>query len=58
MVLVQAQYIGADIRHGREILHQCRKWIKTKNQKVLGANSNVCRCYRGKYFAFPHPEIG
>ena len=31
-----------------EILHQCGKRVKTKSQKVLGANSYVCRSYRGK----------
>ena len=30
------------------ILHQCGKTVKTKTQKVLGANSYVCRSYRGK----------
>ena len=29
------------------MLHQCGKKVKTKGQKVLGANSNVCRSYRG-----------
>ena len=28
-----------------EILHQCGKRVKTKSQKVLGANSYVCRSY-------------
>ena len=31
-----------------EILQQCYKRAKTKGQKVLGANSNVCRSYMGK----------
>ena len=31
-----------------EILHQCCKRVKTKSQKVLEANSYVCRSYRGK----------
>ena len=35
-------------RYELKILHQCGKRVKTKSQKVLGANSNVCRSYRGK----------
>ena len=31
-----------------KILHQSVKKVKTKSQKVLGANSYVCRTYRGK----------
>ena len=31
-----------------EILHQCGKTVKTKGQNVLGANSSVCKSYRGK----------
>ena len=31
-----------------EILHQCGKKVKTKSQKVLGANSYVFRSYRGE----------
>ena len=31
-----------------EILHQFGKRVKTKSQKVLVANSYVCRSYRGK----------
>ena len=27
---------------------QCGKRVKTKSQKDLGANSDVCRIYRGK----------
>ena len=46
------------------ILHQCDKRFKTKSQKVLGANSYVCRSYRGKIGrgtflpppTSPHPE--
>ena len=29
-------------------LHQCGKRVKIKSQKVLEANSNVCRSYMGK----------
>ena len=44
-----------------EILHQYGKRVKTKNQKDLGANSFICRSYRGKtgsggLFAPPLPE--
>ena len=35
-------------RYGLAILHQCDKSVKTKSQKVLAANSYVCRTYRGK----------
>ena len=31
-----------------EILHQCGKSVKTKSQKVLGVNSDVCRSYTGE----------
>ena len=40
--------MGIHIRYGLEILHQFGKRIKTKSQKVCGANSYVCRSYRGK----------
>ena len=44
-----------------EILHQCGKRVKTKNQKVLWGNSYVFRSYRGitgreGFLAPPHPE--
>ena len=44
-----------------EILHKCGKKIKTKIQKVLGADSYVYRSYRGKtgrvaFLLPPHPE--
>ena len=35
-------------RYGLEPLHQCGKRVKIKSQKVLGANSQVCRSYRRK----------
>ena len=35
-------------RYKLEILQQCGKKVKTKSQEVLGANSYVCRSYRGK----------
>ena len=31
--------------YGFEILHKCIKGVQTKNQKVLAANSYVCRSY-------------
>ena len=31
-----------------KLLHHCGKRVKTKSQKVFGANSYVCRSYRGK----------
>ena len=34
--------------YGLKSLHQCVEKIKTKSQKVLGANSNVCRSYKEK----------
>lgn len=37
-----------DTWYETETLHQCRKRVKSKCQEVLGANSNVCRSYRGK----------
>ena len=48
MVLVQVQKLGTDTRYEREILCQCGKRVKTKSQKVFGANSYVCRSYWGK----------
>ena len=34
--------------YGLELLHQCGKRVKTKSLKDLGANSHVCKTYRGK----------
>ena len=48
VVLVQVQQFGTGTMYELEILHQCGKRFKTKSQKVLGANSYVCRIYRGK----------
>ena len=36
------------LRCDLKILHQVGKRIKTKSQKLLETNSNVCRSYRGK----------
>ena len=44
--MVQVQYFGN--RYELENLYQCGKWVKTKSQKVFGANSYVCRNCRGK----------
>ena len=46
--MVQVQYFGTGTRYKLEILHQSVKSVKIKSQKVSGANSNVCRIYRGK----------
>ena len=48
VVLVQFQYFGTGTGYGLDILHQRGKRAKTKNKEVLGANSYVCRSYRGK----------
>ena len=40
--------LGTGTRYSLEILHQGGKRVKTKSQKVLGANSYVCRSYKGK----------
>ena len=37
-----------DNRYSLEVLQHCCKRVKTKSQKVLRINSNVCRTYRGK----------
>ena len=42
--MLEVQLFGTDL----EILHQCCKRVKTKSQKILGANSCFCRSYRGK----------
>ena len=47
-MLVDIQWFGADTWYGLEILHQRGRSVKTKSQKVLGANSYVCRSTRGK----------
>ena len=48
VVLVQVQYFGTGTTYKLEILHQSVERFKTKSQKVLGANSHVCRSYRGR----------
>ena len=59
MVLVQIQLFATGTRYKLEILHQSVKRVKNKNQKVLGANSYVCRGYSGKTGRGPpHPEEG
>ena len=45
VVLVQVQQFGTGTRYNLEILHQCGKKVKTKNQKFFTANSYVCRSY-------------
>ena len=49
MLLVEVQKFGTGTRYGLEMLQQCDKKVKTKSQKVLRANSNVCRSYRKSY---------
>ena len=46
--MVQVQQFGTGTCYKLEVLHQCGKRVKTKSQKDLGANSYVCRSYRGK----------
>ena len=46
--LVSSQKFGTGTRYGLEILHQCGKRVKNTSQKCSGANSYVCRSYRGK----------
>ena len=58
--MVQVQYFGTGTRYKLEILHQSVKSVKIKSQKVSGANSYVCRIYRGKtgwgaFLALPPP---
>ena len=52
-ILVQVQWFGTDTSYGFEISHQCCKRVKTKGQKVVGANSNVCGNNRGKTGSSP-----
>ena len=40
--------LGTGTSYKPETLRQCDKKVKTKSQKVFGANSYVCRSYRGK----------
>ena len=40
--------LGLKLGTKLEIVQQCGKRVKTKSTKVLGANSYVCRSYRGK----------
>ena len=47
--------------YGLEILHPCGKRVKTKSEKVLGANSYISISYRGKqvggdFLAPSHPK--
>ena len=59
--LIQVQEFGTVTRYGLEILHQRGKRVKTKSQKVFGANSYVCWSYSEKTdregpFLLSHPE--
>ena len=48
MLFVQVRKFGTDNRYRLKILHQCGKRVKTKSQKVFGANFYVFRSYSGK----------
>ena len=48
MALVQVEWFGTGTRYDLENLHQCGKKVKTKSQKVFGANSYISRSYRRK----------
>ena len=41
---------GPGTSYDLEILHQCGKKVQTKSQKVVVADSSVCRRYWGKEF--------
>ena len=43
--------------YGLGILHRCGKSGKTKNQKVLGANSYACRSHKRKSLNFFNPFL-
>ena len=44
----QVRTFGTGTMYSLDILRQCDKRLKTKIQTVLGANSYICRSYRGK----------
>ena len=44
----KAYYVIYSVWHKLEVLHQSVKRVKTKSQKIFGANFYVCRSYRGK----------
>ena len=48
VILAQVHLFGTGTRLGIDILQQCGKRIKTKNQKVSGANFSFWRSYSGK----------
>ena len=43
MALVQVKKFGTRTRHDLEVLHKFGKGVESKNQKVVWANSNVCK---------------
>ena len=47
----------AGTRYALKIVHWCGKDVKSKSQKVFGANSYVCRSYRGKTGRTPPPHF-
>ena len=50
MVLVEVQLFGTGTRYG--LINQCRKRVKTKSQKDLGANSYVSSVTEEKLVQF------
>ena len=48
MLLVQVQQFRTGTRYALKLLHGCGKKVKTRSQKVLGANSYIGRSYREK----------
>ena len=49
--------LGIGTRYKLEILQQRGKRVKTKSQKVLEANSYVCRSYRRKTFSILYTAV-
>ena len=47
LLLVQVQKFGTATSYGLVVLYQSGKKVKTKSQKVFGANSYICRSYMG-----------
>ena len=57
VIFVQVQWFGTGTRYKLEILQQRGKRVKTKSQKVLEANSYVCRSYRRKTFSILYTAV-
>ena len=61
VTLVQGQLFGTSTRNSLKLLLQCAKRVKSKSQKVLGVDSYVSKCHRGKagggsFAPLPHSE--